>query len=143
MNHLLRHVLGGARLGLYASVLAVANDLVGHWLFGDVLRWRATLLSAALMPVIFGVGGGIYGLLVRGFARDGTHPSPRARLLAGMAAGGLANGLFAVPYLLREPQPGHISHAAFMLMFITIGMAAGGVCCVFHHRPAGHRAPST
>ncbi len=142
MNHLLRYVIGGARLGLWTSVLMVTTDLVSHWLFGDPLRWRPTLLSAALMPVMFGIGGGIYGLLLRGFVRDGTHPPTRARLLIGMAAGALASGLFAAPYLLREPQPGHMSHAAFMLMFITLGMAVGGVCALVYHRPAGHRAPS-
>ncbi|HST59753.1 MAG TPA: hypothetical protein VLK84_13710 [Longimicrobium sp.] len=142
MKHLLRYTLGGVRLGLWSSVLVVANGLVGHWLFDEVFRWRTTLLSAALMPALFGLGGGIYGLLLRGFARNRTHPSTRARLLAGMAAGALASGLFASPYLLREPRAGHMSHAAFMLMFITLGMAVGAVCGLVYHRPAGHRAPS-
>ncbi|HYW13102.1 MAG TPA: hypothetical protein VE871_14175 [Longimicrobium sp.] len=142
MNHLLRYTLGGVRLGLCSSVLVVATDLAGHWLFGDVFRWDATLSTAALMPLLFGVGGGIYGLLLRGFVRDGMHPPTRARLLAGMAAGALVSGLFAAPYLLREPRPGHMSHAAFMLMFITLGMAVGAACAVLHHQPAGHRAPS-
>jgi hypothetical protein len=142
MNNLLRTVLGGVRLGLWASVIGIIEGLVGHWLFGDEFRWRTELYTAATMPVLFGVGGLIYGLLLPAFARDRTHPSALTRGLAGMAAGALASGLFTSPYLLQEPRPGHMSHAGFMLMFIVIGMGVGAVCGVFYHPLAGHRTPS-
>jgi hypothetical protein len=141
MNNLLRNAAGGVRLGLWASVIGIIQGMGSHWLFGDEFRWGPELSTAATMPVLFGVGGLIYGFLLPAFARDRMDPPARARLLAGLAAGALTSALATSPYLLREPQPGHMSHAGFMLMFIVLGMGVGSVCA-FLYRPAAPHTPS-
>lgn len=61
MNRHLRAGWKTARVGLGISAFSIFSEGFGVVVFGDAPEWGLTLIVAALMTVLFGVGGVLYG----------------------------------------------------------------------------------
>ena len=134
-----RHLHAGwktARVGLALGVFSIFSEGFGVVVFGDAPEWTETLIVTVGMPLLLGIGGVLYGIILPAFARRRTA-SIWASTFAGIAAGVATMALFASPIIvtpLLQAVPIPFGAVAIMLgVGVWVG-ALGGILATKMHR---------
>lgn len=130
MNQHLRTAGRMARVGLYVGVFMLLSEAVDIWIRGEDPDWQNTLINAAIMLVLFALGGAVYSMILPLFTHGQLPPSGRAQLLAGASAGAAVGALLGVPLLFAAGLVG--------VSVILIGALCGAICGLLtpNHRRA-------
>jgi len=125
-----------ARVGLALGVFSIFSEGFGVVVFGDAPEWTETLIVTVGMPLLLGIGGVLYGIILPAFARRRTA-SIWASTFAGIAAGVATMTLFAAPFFVAEPATG-----ALMLGIGALVGTIGGIYATKTRRTGSAAAPS-